>query len=219
MATTDPSEETNASSSGTRRTDSSRLESFSDGVFAIAITLLILNFHIPSGLSGDQVWQAIADQKDVFLSAAISFAVIGVYWSVHRRTFARITGESSALTAVNFLNLATIVFLPFPTLVMSEYTSSFAAVGMYAATIALAGFTAAATILVAWHGGLMTSSTTQDIVDESVSETIATPIIFAISIPVAAFSPRAATWFWIIAFFASRPIGALTHRLLQRRHR
>ena len=196
-----------------------RLESFSDGVFAIAITLLILNFHIPSGLSGDQVWQAIADQQDVFLSAAISFAVIGVYWSVHRRTFARIQGQSSALTFVNFLHLATIVFLPFPTLVMSEYTKSFAAVGMYAATIAFAGFTAAATIVVAWRGGLMDSSTTQEWVDEEVSSTVATPIIFAISIPVAAVNARAATWFWIVAFFASRPIGALTKKILQRRHK
>lgn len=195
-----------------------RIEAFSDGVFAIAITLLILNFKIPSGLNGDQVWEAIADQRDVFLSAAISFAVIGKYWSVHRRTFAFIEGQSGALTFINFFHLATIVFLPFPTLVMAEYTNSFAAVGMYAATITVTGFTAAATVVIAWKQKLMVDDVDQEWVDETVSSTVATPIVFAISIPIAAWNSRYATWFWVLAFVVSTPIGNLTKRALQRRH-
>ena len=195
-----------------------RLEAFSDGVFAIAITLLILNFHIPSGLNENQVWNAIADQQDVFLSAAISFVVIGVYWTVNRKTFALIDRTNGALTASNFVHLATIVFLPFPTLVMSEYTKSFAAVGMYAATIALAGFTAAVTVVIAWRGNLMDSTVTQDMIDKTVSSSIATPIVFAASIPIAAVNTRVATWFWFGAFFVSRPVGVLAQRILQRRH-
>jgi uncharacterized membrane protein len=195
-----------------------RLETFSDGVFAIAITLLILNFHIPTGLSENQVWNAIADQQDVFLSAAISFAVIGVYWTVNRKTFVLIDRTSGALTASNFIHLATIVFLPFPTLVMSEYTQSFAAVGMYAATIALAGFTAAATVVVAWRGNLMDSTVTQDMIDKTVSSSVATPIVFAASIPIAAVNTRVATWFWFVAFFVSKPVGVLAQRILRRRH-
>jgi uncharacterized membrane protein len=195
-----------------------RLEAFSDGVFAIAITLLILNFHIPTGLNENQVWNAIADQQDVFLSAAISFVVIGVYWTVNRKTFALIDRTNGALTASNFVHLATIVFLPFPTLVMSEYTKSFAAVGMYAATIALAGFTAAVTVVIAWRGNLMDSTVTQDMIDKTVSSSIATPIVFAASIPIAAVNTRVATWFWFGAFFVSKPVGVLAQRILQRRH-
>ncbi len=195
-----------------------RLEAFSDGVFAIAITLLILNFHIPTGLNENQVWNAIADQQDVFLSAAISFVVIGVYWTVNRKTFALIDRTSGALTASNFIHLATIVFLPFPTLVMSEYTQSFAAVGMYAATIAFAGFSAAATVIIAWRGTLMDPTVTQDIIDKTVSSVVATPIVFAASIPIAAVNTRVATWFWFGAFFVSRPVGVFAQRILQRRH-
>lgn len=195
-----------------------RLETFSDGVFAIAITLLILNFHIPTGLNENQVWNAIADQQDVFLSAAISFVVIGVYWTVNRKTFALIDRTNGALTASNFVHLATIVFLPFPTLVMSEYTKSFAAVSMYAATIALAGFTAAVTVVIAWRGNLMDSTVTQDMIDKTVSSSIATPIVFAASIPIAAVNTRVATWFWFGAFFVSKPVGVLAQRILQRRH-
>ncbi len=195
-----------------------RLETFSDGVFAIAITLLILNFHIPTGLSEDQVWNAIADQQDVFLSAAISFVVIGIYWTVNRKTFALIDRTSGALTASNFIHLATIVFLPFPTLVMSEYTETFPAMGMYAATIALAGFTAATTIVIAWRGNLMDPTVTQELIDKTVSSSVATPIVFAASIPIAAVNTRVATLFWYGAFFVSKPIGALTQRILQRRH-
>ncbi|MCX6509903.1 MAG: TMEM175 family protein [Actinobacteria bacterium] len=195
-----------------------RLEAFSDGVFAIAITLLILNFHIPTGLNEDQVWNAITDQQDVFLSAAISFVVIGVYWTVNRKIFALIDRTNGALTASNFIHLATIVFLPFPTLVMSEYTNSFAAVGMYAATIALAGFTAAATVVIAWRGNLMDPTVTQEMIDKTVSSSVATPIVFAASIPIAAINTRVATWFWFGAFFVSRPVGVLAQRILQRRH-
>ena len=194
-----------------------RLETFSDGVFAIAITLLILNFHIPTGLSENQVWDAIADQRDVFLSAAISFAVIGVYWTVNRKTFALIDRTSGALTASNFIHLATIVFLPFPTLVMSEYTESFAAVSMYATTIALAGFTAVATVVVAWRGNLMDTTVTQEMIDKTVSSSVGTPIAFAASIPIAAINTRVALWFWFGAFFVSRPVGVLAQRILRRR--
>jgi uncharacterized membrane protein len=185
------------------RTDARRLESFSDGVFAIAITLLVLGLSIPKGLPESEVWSAIADQQDELISAAISFAIIGIYWVSHRSTFDRIVESDGALTAVNFLHLAAVVFLPFPTLVLAEYGNSFAAVTIYALTIAAAGYSAAATVWVARRNNLLNSDVDDDWVVARITGMVTTPSVFLVSIGVAAFNPSAAMYFWFIAFLVS----------------
>jgi uncharacterized membrane protein len=65
----------------------SRIVAFSDGVFSIAITLLVLNLGIAKGLSGGEVGDALWDQRENLFAYAISFAVIGRFWVVHHRFF------------------------------------------------------------------------------------------------------------------------------------
>jgi hypothetical protein len=64
-----------------------RIVAFSDGVFAIAITLLVLNLNIETGLTEGQIDNALWEQREFFLAYAISFAVIGRFWLVHHRFF------------------------------------------------------------------------------------------------------------------------------------
>lgn len=194
------------------RTDVRRLESFSDGVFAIAITLLVLNLSVPKGLPTSEVWSTIADQQEELTSAAISFAFIGIYWVSHRTTFDQIAESDGALTAINFLHLAVVVFIPFPTLVFAEYSNSFAAVAMYAITIALVGYTATAMVWIAWRNMLLRPGVDRDWVVARIAGMVTTPSVFLLSIGIAAFNPSLATWFWLVAFIVS----PITDRIVTR---
>jgi len=194
--------------------DTGRLEGFSDGVYAIAITLLVLNFSIPDRLADSQVWTAISAQGAQFLSAALSFAVIAIYWSSHHGMFRWIRRSSGGLVVANFAHLATIVFLPFPTLVLAEYSDSFAAVALYAATLALVGYSSVAITWVAWRQRLVAPEVDLRWVESRITGLATTPTVFVLSIAVAWISPSAATYFWLLALVVGRPVSMLMARVL-----
>lgn len=203
--------------SGARHDDTRRLEAFSDGVFAIAITLLVLNFDIPSGLGSSEVWPSIAAQSDQFISAAISFAVIGVYWAGHHTTFTRIDHGSAALTVVNLVLLAAIVFMPFATLVLAEYSNTFAGVALYAATLSVAGYAATGLMWLGLHQKLLSPDVDPGLVEARIAGLVSTPLVFTLSIGVAAINPGAAMWVWLLALLADRPVSAILQRLERKR--
>jgi uncharacterized membrane protein len=71
------------------RFESGRMEAFSDGVFAIAITLLVLEISVPDG-AFDDLWRGLADQWPSYLAYATSFATIGGLWVAHHGLFRRL---------------------------------------------------------------------------------------------------------------------------------
>jgi uncharacterized membrane protein len=103
--------------SGLRTT---RMEAFSDGVFAIAITLLVLEIGVPVG-SEDDLLRAVADQWPSYLAYLVSFATIGAIWLKHTVITQYLTGATSALVRLNLLLLLVVSFLPFPTRLVAEH--------------------------------------------------------------------------------------------------
>ncbi len=101
------------------RWDTSRTEAFSDGVFAIAITLLILDVHIPKD-GFDDLRQSIIDQWPSYLAYATSFTTIGGIWLAHHGMFRRLQYIDDRITRLNLLLLMAVSFLPFPTGLMAE---------------------------------------------------------------------------------------------------
>ncbi len=104
-----------------------RLEAFSDGVFAVAITLLILNIKIP-GLdtpgklfNDKQLWQALSGEWPMLAAYITSFATIGIMWINHHRLFIHIKRTNTGLLLMNLLLLLVIVFIPVPTALLAEY--------------------------------------------------------------------------------------------------
>lgn len=98
--------------------DTTRLEAFSDGVFAIAITLLVLEIKVPPpntvlGVEILQLWPS-------YLAYVVSFLVIGAIWINHHAMFHHIIRVDGTLLLLNVLLLMPIAFLPFPTAVLSE---------------------------------------------------------------------------------------------------
>jgi uncharacterized membrane protein len=96
----------------------SRLEAFSDGVFAIAFTLLVLEFHPPAPnvpLTGylSSLWPS-------FLAYSISFLLIGLVWANHHSMFVHIRRVDRPLLFLNTMLLADVAFLPFPTQLLAQ---------------------------------------------------------------------------------------------------
>lgn len=101
-------------------TETARVEAFSDGVFAIAITLLILEIKVPSPGSG-QLSAQLLRQWPSYVSFVISFAFIGIMWINHHRLFTHIKRCDDILLIFNLLLLLGVTAVPFPTSVLAAY--------------------------------------------------------------------------------------------------
>ena len=97
--------------------ETNRLEAFSDGVFAIAITLLILEIKVPPVAD---LGQGLLHLWPSYLAYAISFVVIGAIWINHHAMFEWIDRADPKLLLLNTLHLMFVAFLPFPTAVLAE---------------------------------------------------------------------------------------------------
>ena len=100
--------------------ETTRLEAFSDGIFAIAITLLILEVRAPEGHGARELWRGLAAQWPSYFGYALSFLIIGIMWANHSHIFRLIRRTDHMLSMLNLLLLMTIAFLPFPTAVLAR---------------------------------------------------------------------------------------------------
>lgn len=101
-----------------------RIEAFSDGVFAVAITLLVLGIGVPNmddAPLGATLFEELVDQWPSYLGYAISFLQIGVMWANHHNRFRLIARPDHGLLFLNVLFLMCVAFIPFPTALLSEY--------------------------------------------------------------------------------------------------
>jgi uncharacterized membrane protein len=101
--------------------ETTRIEAFSDGVFAIAITLLILEIKVPHDVDGGHLRADLVHLWPSYLAFLTSFANIGVMWVNHHRLFGLIRGADDGLMGLNLLLLLGVTWVPFPTAVMAEH--------------------------------------------------------------------------------------------------
>jgi uncharacterized membrane protein len=174
----------------------SRIVAFSDGVFSIAITLLVLNLgvglHVPEGELANALW----DQRENLLAYAISFAVIGRFWLVHHRFFAEVVAFDSRLIGLNLLYLGWIVLIPFSSEVLGDYGGETAAIVLYSANLAgvvLIGLLMSAD---ARRAGL--TSIDEHSHREARVRSAYIAGVFGLSIPLAFIAPQLAPYFWLV---------------------
>src|SRR5215510_1926884 len=98
-----------------------RIEAFSDGVFAIAITLLVLEIKVPHVAAGGSLWAELVHLWTSYFGYVFSFFMIGVYWANHHHIFNVYKRSDHYFVLLNVLFLMCISFLPFPTAVLAEY--------------------------------------------------------------------------------------------------
>jgi len=96
-----------------------RIEAFSDGVFAIALTLLVFDLAVPAS-SFDDLWRGIAHEWPSYLAYMTSFITIGGLWMAHLAIFRRLQSANATIMRLNLLVLMGVAFLPFPTGLMAK---------------------------------------------------------------------------------------------------
>jgi uncharacterized membrane protein len=101
-----------------------RLEIFCDGVFAIALTLLIIDIKIPASegiRTTRELWRALGHLGPSIFAFVLSFAIILITWVNHHRLFTQVNKSSPSFIYANGLLLLTVVVMPFPTALLGEY--------------------------------------------------------------------------------------------------
>jgi uncharacterized membrane protein len=182
-----------------------RILALSDGVFAIALTLLILDIAVPATTSNDDLARVLLDLWPRYLAFALSFLVISRFWVIHRQAFRLIVRGDPALVWLNLLLLLFISFLPFPTAVLGEHTGSPAAAVLYAVAVCL---TSAASAAYFWYasgrGNLLGPDVGRAYIRALRARALSGPVFFALTVPIAAFAPYVAAAVWFLAFPLAR---------------
>ena len=175
-----------------------RIVAFSDGVFSIAITLLVLNIGVQKGLTEGQIDNALWAQRDVFFAYAISFAVIGRFWLVHHRFFGEVRAFDGRLIVLNLVYLGSVVLIPFSSELLGEYGGTTTAVIFYSLNLAVVVLLGLAMHVDARRRGLTKIDDRTHRETQIRSSYIAG--IFLLSIPLAYLSPDLAPYLWLVLF-------------------
>lgn len=119
-----------------------RLFAFSDGVFAITITLLVLEIKVPEmsqTAAATELWPALVHLLPHIISHVISFFVLGIFWVAHHNMFAHIKKHDHILLWLNLIFLLCVASTPFPTGLLGTYPNQQLAVMIYAGVLAVTG--------------------------------------------------------------------------------
>jgi uncharacterized membrane protein len=104
--------------------ETGRVEAFSDGVFAIAITLLILAVGLEQAFSEGELKRQLLDLWPAYIAYAVSFLTVGIMWANHHQIFRHFARVDRPLLLLNILLLMCVSFTPFPTRVVAEHAKN-----------------------------------------------------------------------------------------------
>jgi uncharacterized membrane protein len=185
----------------------SRVDAFSDGVFAIAVTLLVLDLHDPEGPG---LWHGLTEQWPSFAAYAVSFVTIGIIWLNHNSLFGRLARLDRPIVTLNLLLLLVVSFIPFPTGMLASHlraggTDSRVAAAVYGATMTVMG---AVFTTIWWQVSkrehLFAEDTTAHHVRAGLRRSLRGPIIYAAATAISVVSAYAALvgYAAVAAYFA-----------------
>jgi uncharacterized membrane protein len=172
-----------------------RIVAFTDGVFAIAITLLVLSIEVPSTTPDWRLSEYLLDSWPQFFAYFLSFAVIGRFWIAHHQYFALLHDFDRQLLILNLAYLSLIVLVPFPTELLGDYGDETAAVVLYAAVIGTTALLGRELVRYAVRSGHMRGDARAA---AAAAGSLLPTIVFYASIPVALVSPLAAQLLWLV---------------------
>ena len=197
-----------------------RLLALSDGVIAVAITLLVLDIRLPDAFetwSDAQLGAALVALWPRFLAYLLSFFVIGNLWNSHRAKFAAITAADGGLIWINMLFLLTIGLLPFTTNLIAEGGGTLTT-EIYAASMVVSGLSL---LWLWWHArrnGLVDPAVTAEDSRRQYSSVIVMTVVFAVSIPLSIAHADLAKYFWILILPGNFLARALAVQRWKREH-
>jgi uncharacterized membrane protein len=194
-----------------------RIVLFSDAVFAIAITLLVIEIKIPTdavveahGLAG-----ALAEMIPLFIGYLVSFLVITLFWVGHMKTWKYVTSATSGMVWLNIFELLFVALMPFTTGMYSEYFGSNLAFSLYCLNlVGIAVFSYWLRSVVIRREGLVEKLGAHEVAWLR-AQTLIALFVFVACIPLASVSPWSARYGFIAIFV----LQVIAKRYLNRRER
>jgi len=189
----------------------SRTLSFTDGLFSIAMTLLIVSVAVPTISDTNSIHEladALHDLVPNFVSFFISFAVIGRYWVAHHTYFSALARIDRGMISLNLVYLAFIAFLPFPTALLGEYFDNPLSIVIYAVTVAIVSGMEVVLFSYAQNHDLLEQKLPKAVFRYGTAMSLVPVVVFLLSIPLAFISTPLAASSWALGL----PISALASR-------
>jgi uncharacterized membrane protein len=180
--------------------ETDRMLALSDGVIAIAITLLVLEItvpEIPAGSPLSVLPDLVFAQWHEFFGFVLSFLVIGSYWVNHRRIFIHIERHDAGIVWLNLLFLLMVAFIPFASSVFATYPDQFG-IMFLSGTLTLTGLTLALLWSYASRRELLEEGLGSRAVEIQAARFLASPFVFVLSILVTAFDPGLGILTWLL---------------------
>ena len=176
------------------RESTNRVEAFSDGVFAIAITLLILRIRVPHGSAegSEHLWSALIALWPSYLAFLLSFFVILIMWINHHELIRMIDAVDYPFFFANGLLLLTVTFVPFPTAVLAEHlatSEASAAVAFYCGSFVINSLSWTLLLHAIRRGELFKPECTPEVVARIRSAYAVGPLVYLVSTLVAFYQP------------------------------
>ena len=162
-----------------------RIEAFSDGVFAIVVTLLVLELrvpHLPENFTSAEVIKELVHLGPKFISFGLSFLVIAIFWVNHHQMFHSLEKTDRSLLWYNNLLLFTLSFVPFPTAFLGEYPTDMIPVMLYGFAMFSAAVSFNLMLRHAVKAELFLPSISAQTMKESIRRGMLGPVIYFISI-------------------------------------
>jgi uncharacterized membrane protein len=196
--------------------DVGRFLALSDGVFAIAMTLLVLGLPVPQVHHTDRDLLAALQRLEPNAAAfALSFVLVGLYWANHRRFLRGLVRIDGILVLLNLLILLLVCVVPFTTGLLSRYGELPTAVVVYASNLVLLGLANTALQVQTWRGRLVAGIPGRRQRAEALTLSLLSVAVFAVSIPIAILSPTRAEQSWL-ALALIGPVRRLVPHLRRR---
>jgi uncharacterized membrane protein len=192
-----------------------RLLTLSDGVIAIALTLLVLQLRVPSLSevadpdSAADLAAQLGKGSAQLVSYGISFYVIAQFWMVHRQVFRLVGDHEEGLEWWNFAFLFTISVMPFTSTLLGDFVGNPLAVDIFAVNVLIASLATQAMIVVGRRKGLLVSAARARASRISV---VVVPVVMAASIGLSWWSTSAAMYSWILIAVVPAIIGRWSAR-------
>jgi uncharacterized membrane protein len=178
-----------------------RLLALTDGVVAIALTLLVLELKVPRLIhpnSASELAGQLGHDTDQLLSYLISFYVIANFWLIHHRVFRQLTGQRESLAWWNFVFLFTISIMPFTSDLLGEYAENPLAVSIFAVNLLLASLATQATLEIGRRRGLTAPESDPRAARAGYLRSAGTALVIVASIGLAWVNTDIAKYCWLL---------------------
>jgi uncharacterized membrane protein len=193
-----------------------RLLSLSDGVVAIALTLLVLQLKVPvlpksAADSASTLATELRAGSEQFVSYIISFYVIAQFWLAHHRVFRHVSGHHEGLAWWNFAFLFTITVMPFTSNLLGDYSGNPLAVDIFALNLLLASLSTQGVTIFGRRHGLMAGAS-REMVEAGQARSAAVIFAVSLSIGLAWVNTSVAKYCWLLILLAPWAANRWTNR-------